>query len=204
MREWRTLKKRRNLNRRCVDLKTKKVTISDIRESLYDANLDTEYREALAHALMALEYVNDSPLHLHFGTHEQKEEIRRVEAMALNSNQISEIIHLMMYEMRNDFQYGRFKPVADYYVNISKEIDNIEVDNSKREYEKPICNVETYATMYELICSASKTLKQNNMNNESREMIEKATLSYSYDDAFSIIEEYVELSKELENEEELE
>jgi len=107
----------------------------------------------------------------------------------------------MMYEMRNDFQYGRFKPVADYYVNISKDI---ELDNSKMEFEKPICNVETYATMYELICSASKTLKQNNMNNESRKMIERATLSYSYDDAFNIIEEYVELSKEKENEEEFE
>lgn len=178
-----------------------KITISDIRESLYDANLDTEYREALAHAMMELGYVSDSPLNLYLGTEKQKKELERVETKRLNNNEISEIIHLMMYEMRNDFQYGRFKPVADYYVNISKDI---EVDNSKREYEKPICNVETYATMYELIYSASKTLKQNNMNNESRKMIERATLSYSYDDAFNIIEEYVELSKEQENEEEFE
>lgn len=178
-----------------------KITISDIRESLYDANLDTEYREALAHAMMELGYVSDSPLNLYLGTEKQKKELERVETKRLNNNEISEIIHLMMYEMRNDFQYGRFKPVADYYVNISK---NIEVDNAKREYEKPICNVETYATMYELICSASKTLKQNNMNNESRKMIERATLTYSYDDAFNIIEEYVELSKEQENEEEFE
>lgn len=178
-----------------------KITISDIRESLYDANLDTEYREALAHAMMELGYVSDSPLNLYLGTEKQKKELERVETKRLNNNEISEIIHLMMYEMRNDFQYGRFKPVADYYVNISKDI---EVDNSKREYEKPICNVETYATMYELICSASKTLKQNNMNKESREMIEKATLSYSYEDAFNIVEEYVELSKERENEEEFE
>lgn len=178
-----------------------KITISDIRESLYDANLDTEYREALAHAMMELGYVSDSPLNLYLGTEKQKKELERVETKRLNNNEISEIIHLMMYEMRNDFQYGRFKPVADYYVNISKDI---EVDNSKREYEKTICNVETYATMYELICSASKTLKQNNMNNESRKMIERATLSYSYDDAFNIIKEYVELSKEQENEEEFE
>lgn len=181
-----------------------KVTISDIRESLYDANLDTEYREALAHAMMELGYVSDSPLNLYLGTEKQNKELERVETKRLKNYEISEIIHLMMYEMRNDFQYGRFKPVADYYVNISKEKDNIEQDNSTREYEKPICNVESYATMYELICSASKTLKQNNMNNESREMIEKATLSYSYDDAFNIIEEYVELSKERENEEEFE
>ncbi len=181
-----------------------KITISDIRESLYDANLDTEYREALAHAMMELGYVSDSPLNLYFGTEKQKKELERVETKRLNNNEISEIIHLMMYEMRNDFQYGRFKPVADYYVNISKDIDNIELDNYKKEYEKPICNVETYATMYELICSASKTLKQNNMNNESRKMIERATLSYSYDDSFNIIEEYVELSKERESEEEFE
>ena len=178
-----------------------KITISDIRESLYDANLDTEYREALAHAMMELGYVSDSPLNLYLGTEKQKKELERVETKRLSNNEISEIIHLMMYEMRNDFQYGRFKPVADYYVNISKDI---ELDNSKMEFEKPICNVETYATMYELICSASKTLKQNNMNNESRKMIERATLSYSYDDAFNIIEEYVELSKEQEKEEEFE
>lgn len=181
-----------------------KITISDIRESLYDANLDTEYREALAHAMIELGYVSDSPLNLYLGTEKQRKELERVETKRLNNNEVSEIIHLMMYEMRNDFQYGRFKPVADYYVNISKEVDNIEADNSKSEYQKPICNVETYATMYELICSASKTLKQNNMNNKSREMIEKATLSYSYDDAFNIVEEYVELSKEQENEEEFE
>lgn len=185
-------------------MKNKKVTISDIRESLYDANLDTEYREALAHAMIGLDYVSDSPLNLYFGTAKQKKEIEEVDSMPLDYNQISELIHLMMYEMRNDFQYGRFKPVADYYVNISKEVDNIETNKSKSEYEKPICNVESYATMYELICSASKTLKQNNMNKESREMIERATLSYSYEDAFNVIDEYVELSKERENEEEFE
>ena len=42
----------------------------------------------------------------------EKEEIERVERKALSSNQISEIIHLMMYEMRNDFQYGKFKQIA--------------------------------------------------------------------------------------------
>ena len=181
-----------------------KITISDIRESLYDANLDSEYREALANAMIELGYVSDTPLNLYMGTEKQRKELERVESKPLSNNEISEIIHLMMYEMRNDFQYGRFKPVADYYINISKEVDNIETNKTKNEYEKPICNVESYATMYELICFASKTLKQNNMNNESRRMIGRATLSYSYDDAFNIIEEYVELSKERENEEEFE
>ena len=181
-----------------------KVTISDINESLYDANLDTEYREALANAMIELGYVSDTPLNLYMGTEKQRKELERVESKPLSNNEISEIIHLMMYEMRNDFQYGRFKPVANYYINISKEVDNIETNKSKNEYEKPICRVDSFATIYELICSASKTLKQNNMNKESRDMIEKATLSYSYEDAFNVIEEYVELSKERENEEEFE
>lgn len=177
------------------------ITIGNIRESIWDANLDTEYREALGHALVILEYVNDSPLHLHFGTHEQKEEIRRVEAMPLDYNQISEIIHLMMYEMRNDFQYGRFKSIANQYINISKEMEkeNLKEDNSKKEYQKPICNIhKAYGNMLEIIGLASKTLKQNNMYDESRKMIERATLSYDYDESFNVIKEYVE-PVELEN-----
>lgn len=189
-------------------MEEKKVTIRDIEESIFDANLDSEYREALGHSLVGLEYVKKSPLSLHFGTPEERKEIKRVEAMPLESYQISEIIHLMMYEMRDDFQYGRFKSVVNYYLNISKEMEkeNVKVNISK--HQKPKCNVKSYAIIYELISSASKTLKQNNMINESREMIERATLSYSYDDAFNVIQEYVELSKERENtyeeEEELE
>ena len=98
-----------------------KIKLSDIREATYDAYLDTEYREALAHSLMGLGYVSDSPLNLAMGTQKEKEEIERVERKALSSNQISEIIHLMMYEMRNDFQYGKFKPIALEFLNISEK-----------------------------------------------------------------------------------
>ena len=94
------------------------VRLSDIREATYDANLDTEYREALAHSIMGLGYVSDSPLNLSLGTQEERKEIEKVENKALDSNQISEIIHLMMYEMRNDFQYGRFKPIALKFLKI--------------------------------------------------------------------------------------
>ena len=55
-----------------------------------------------------------------------------------------------------------------------------------------------------MIGLASKTLKKNNMYDESREMIERASLSYSYDEAFDIIGEYVEMVKEREEEEEFE
>ena len=46
-----------------------------------------------------------------------------------------------------------------------------------------------------------KTLKDNNLFDESREMIERTTSSYSYDDAFNIINEYVEIVEEREKEE---
>lgn len=48
------------------------VRLSDIREATYDANLDTEYREALAHSIMGLGYVSDSPLNLSLGTQEER------------------------------------------------------------------------------------------------------------------------------------
>jgi len=189
-----------------MNLRTKKVTINDIRESLYDAHLDTEYREALAHAIMELEYVSDSPLNLYFGTEEQKKELEIADTKNLDYNQISEIIHLIMYEMRDDFQYGSFKPVADKYINISKELEkqNSKIDNINYEYKKTICKVESCAVMYELICLVSKTLKKNNMHDESRKMIERATSSYSYNEAFDIIQEYVDIVKEREKEEEFE
>lgn len=183
----------------------KVVTINDIKEAVYDANLDTEYREAIAHALMALGYVSDSPLNLYFGTPEQKKEIKEVEERSLDSNQISEIIHLMMYEMRNDFQYGRFKPVALKFLEISEKMRNTNRENKKenRTKEKPKCNIySALGTMDEIIGLASKTLKENNMIDESREMIEKATRTYSYDEALDVINEYVETIDRIEEQEE--
>lgn len=182
-----------------------KVRIDDIREALYNANLDTEYREAMAHALMVLGYVSDSPLNLSFGTPEQQKEIREVEERALDSNQISEIIHLMMYEMRNDFQYGKFKPVALKFLDTSEKMRNTNQENKKekRTKEKPKCNIySALGTMDEIIGLASKTLKENNMIDESREMIEKATTTYSYDEALDVINEYVETIDRIEEQEE--
>lgn len=184
-------------------MENKVVTIKDIQESIYVAYLDTEYREALAHSIMTLGYISDSPLNLHFGTEKQKEEIERVESMSLDSNQISEIIHLMMYEMRNDFQYGRFKPIALKFLNISENMKNIKEQNKEQNKEKLKCNIHSaYGNMLEIIGLVSKTLKKNNMFYESREMIERATKSYSYDEAFEIINEYVETIDRKENQKE--
>lgn len=111
----------------------------------------------------------------------------------------------MMYEMRNDFQYGRFKPVALEFLNISKEMKNEnqknkEVNNGK---EKPKCNIhDAFGTMIEIMGLASKTLKEKNMIDESREMIEKATRTYSYDEALDVINEYVETIDRIEEQEE--
>lgn len=188
-------------------MKSRIVTIKDIEESLWDGNLDSEYGEALAHSLMTLDFVSESPLRLHFGTPEQRQEIKRVESMPLNHNQISEIIHLMMHEMRNDFQYGRFKSIANHYINILKEMqkENSKNDNNKLDYRKPKCNIHSaHAYMPEIIGLASKTLKQNNMYDESRQMIERVALSYSYDEAYDIINEYIEAVEEQEEEEEFE
>ena len=181
------------------------VRIDDIREATYDANLDTEYREAMAHSLIALGYVSDSPLNLSFGTPKQQKEIREIEERPLDSNQISEIIHLMMYQMRNDFQYGKFKPVALKFLGISEKMKNTNQKNKEdnKVKEKPKCNIySAFGTMIEIIGVASKTLKENNMIDESREMIERATKSYSYDEALDIINEYVETIERSEEQEE--
>ena len=41
---------------------------------------------------------------------------------------------------------------------------------------------------------ASRTLKRNGMSNESKEMCSRITSSGSYDEALSIIDEYVEIT----------
>lgn len=56
--------------------------------------------------------------------------------------------------------------------------------------------------MIKIIGMTSKELKQNNMFEESREMIERATKSYSYDEALDIINQYVETIDKNEQEEE--
>ena len=182
----------------------KKITIIDIKDRTYEACLDTEYREALAHAMIHLGYVSDTPINLYFGTKEEKKEIERIESTPLDSNQISELIHLMMYEMRNDFQFGRFRPIVKEYIEIAKEMrkENIKTTNTSN---KPICNeLSSFICIPEVLGAASKVLKENNMVDESREMIERATLTYGYDEAIEVIKEYVELVKEKEMEYEYE
>ncbi len=101
-------------------MKKKNITIDNIQDSLF--GLDTEYRESLAKALMKFKYVSDSPLNLDVGTEEQKNELQRVYTTPLKSEQIIEIIKYMMDEMKDDFQYSKFKPIALKYISIAEEM----------------------------------------------------------------------------------
>ena len=107
-------------------MKKTNITIDDIRDSLYE--LDTEYRESLASVLMKLKYVSDSPLNLNLGTKEQQKELKRVYTTPLRPEQIIEIIKYMMDEMKDDFQYSKFKPIALKYINIAEEMKKEELN----------------------------------------------------------------------------
>ena len=102
----------------------------------------------------------------------------------------------------NDSFFGN----ADKYINIAKQMEreNLKDNSANRELQKPICNIYGAVVLAEILGLVSKTLKQNNMFDESKEMIERATLSYSYDEALDIIGEYVEVVEEREEEEEFE
>lgn len=85
----------------------------------------------------------------------------------------------------------------------AEEIKDYEIMLKK---EKPKCAlIGQDSNIFNLIGIASRTLKQNNMREESKEMVDRVTSSHSYDEALSIIAEYVEITDEagLEEEEEI-
>ena len=62
-------------------------------------------------------------------------------------------------------------------------------------YEKPKCPlIGQTGHIFNLMGLASRTLKRNGMSNESKEMCSRITSSGSYDEALSIIDEYVEIT----------
>jgi len=103
-----------------------KITIEDIEMRLCD--LDTEYRESLANALMELNYLSDSPLRLSMGTDKQQEELKSVYERPLKSKEIKEIISYISKDMDGDFQYGRFSRIASEYMNIANVMDTKKKD----------------------------------------------------------------------------
>ena len=61
--------------------------------------------------------------------------------------------------------------------------------------EKPNCPpIGQNGNMFHLMGIASKTLKRNGMSNDAKEMCDRITSSGSYDEALSIIDEYVEIT----------
>ena len=69
--------------------------------------------------------------------------------------------------------------------------------------EKPKCAlIGKDGNIFNLMGIASRTLKRNGMQEQSKEMIEKITTNAkSYDESIKAIEEYVEITKEREEEE---
>lgn len=62
---------------------------------------------------------------------------------------------------------------------------------------KPKCAlIGEDGNIFNLMGIASRTLKQNNLKEESKEMIDRITNSHSYDEALNIIGEYVEITDE--------
>ena len=88
-----------------------KVTIEEIEEDLCD--LDTEYREALAKGLVDMKYLSDTPLSLKYGTDMQQQELKRVYSKPLSGKQLKDIINYISKDMQGDYQYGRYKGIAD-------------------------------------------------------------------------------------------
>ncbi len=62
--------------------------------------------------------------------------------------------------------------------------------------EKPKCPLigQNGNIFFNLMGIASKTLKRNGMSNDAKEMCDRITSSASYDEALSIIDEYVEIT----------
>ena len=63
--------------------------------------------------------------------------------------------------------------------------------------EKPKCAlIGQDGNIFNLVGIASRTLKQNGMREQAKEMSDKVFSSYSYDEALNIIGEYVEITDE--------
>ena len=92
-----------------------------------------------------------------------------------------------------------------------RKIDDMfgnEMGQNIEEYElkKPKCAlIGADGNIFNLMGMASRTLKRNDMREESEEMINRVTSSHSYDEALCIIGEYVDITDQagLEEEEEL-
>lgn len=164
-------------------MKNTNVTIKDIQEDLEE--LDTEYIETLAKALMDLKYINKSPVEMSMGTDEERKELDYLYKKDLRPYQISDIIKFISNEMEGNFQFEKYKPIEEKYLQVVYE----------HEEKKPKCAlIGQDGNIFNLIGIASRTLKNNGMREESEEMVNRITKSHNYYDAIAIIGEYVDIS----------
>lgn len=98
-----------------------KITVNNIENSL--CCLDSVYRDTLAHSLVKLRYLSDTPLQLSLGTEFQQRELKRFYEKPLTANQIKKIINYISKEMKNDYQYWAFSNIASEYMNIANQIE---------------------------------------------------------------------------------
>lgn len=69
------------------------------------------------------------------------------------------------------------------------------VSEKEQKQKKPECRlIGQNGNIFNLMGIASKTLKKNGMADEAKEMCDRITSSGSYDEALSIIDEYVEIT----------
>lgn len=86
---------------------------------------------------------------------------------------------------------GDYRAISEYDYNFLSE--NFMLEEFK--ITKPKCPlIGQNGNIFNLMGIASKTLKKNNMADEAKEMCSRITSSGSYDEALSIIDEYVEIT----------
>ena len=84
--------------------------------------------------------------------------------------------------------------LSDYIDNRLSDKEEV-VNNENQEVIKPDCElIGQDSNIFNLMGIASKTLKRNGMSNDAKEMCDRITSSASYDEALSIIDEYVEIT----------
>lgn len=110
----------------------------------------------------------------------------------------------------NDIEYDLYEGAS---LEDEKRIDAVfgdtmgyYIDNYIVEKKKPKCQlIGQDGNIFNLMGIASRTLKRNNMKQEADEMVNRITTSArSYDEALMIIDEYVDITGGMEDEEEYE
>lgn len=128
---------------------TQGTTIRALQDELGANDLDTEYREAYAKALVKFKLVpNKYPV-----------DISAYENKRLNNKQIQDITNYMLEIMSGDFQFGTFKRHADAVLKIYADISNVPEEQS--EEVKPKLSVMNIKELNELINNASNETNYN-------------------------------------------